>query len=210
MNRFSKKVKEEKGAVMTIEATFVFPILFFVLLFLIYLGNTYFVKSNVDSVVSRYAISGAAQCADCQLGSLLKNGSVSTDLNAARDPYRYIGRGHGDNVASEIPGKIKKEIKGNSFFTGMQPVDISCKATYKPGVLYRTLKVEATYKIKFPIRFIFSNQGVLLTFSSVEEVPVVDGAEFVLNTNMAIDYVERTGLQEKIDKLVSNIKNFFS
>ena len=210
MKKFLKLLKEEKGAVMTVEATFVFPIMFFVLLFMIYYGNIFFVKSNVDSVVSRYAVLGAAQCADPQLEALMKNGQVSSSLGANRDPYRYLFSGHGNSVASKISSKVKEDIGKNSFFNGMSPTDISCDVKYKNGIIYQSFKIDVSYKIKFPIRFIFSNKSVMFDYSSVAEAPVVDGGEFVLNTNMAIDYYERSKISDAVNSFKKNISKFFS
>lgn len=45
--------KEEKGALI-LEATIVFPVMFFILLFLIYTGNMFYIRSQVDSIASLY------------------------------------------------------------------------------------------------------------------------------------------------------------
>lgn len=203
-------INDETGAVMTVEATFVFPIMFFVLLFLIYFGNAYYIKSNIDSVVTRYAILGAAECADPQLKNLMKNGSVDTNLRANRDPYRYLFGGHGKSVQNFITEDVKKEINNKGFFEKMQPSVTKCSVKYNNNIIYQSFRVEVQYAIKFPIRFIFNDQNTVLNLSAVAEAPVVDGAEFVLNTNMAIDYVEQTGLPEKIEKLKSQISKFFN
>ena len=60
----SKFLKDEKGAVTIVEATFVFPIAFFVLFFLMFYGNAYYLKASVDSVVCQAAIDGAMQIQD--------------------------------------------------------------------------------------------------------------------------------------------------
>lgn len=206
MERF---IKEEKGAIMTVESTFVFPVMFFVLFFLIYFGNAYYVKSTVDTAVSRYAILAAAECADPQLASLFESGSVSTNLKSNKDPYRYIGNGSGQKTADKIKSKIKSEINKTGFFSAMQPNVSKCTVEYKGGILYQSVRVNVEYKVKFPIRFIFDDSAVMLKLSAVEEVPVVDGAEFVLNTNMVIDYVEQTGLAKKISEIKDKITSFF-
>ncbi len=201
---------EEKGAIMTVESTFVFPIMFFVLFFLIYFGNAYYVKSTVDNVVSRYAILAAAECADAQLSSVIEKGSVSTDLNSNKNPYRYLGSGYGESVAQDYEGKIKRKINDTGFFSGMQPVNVDCDVKYNGGILYQSVKASVNYSIRFPVRFIFDDNAVFLNLSAVEEVPVVDGGEFVLNTNMVIDYVERTNLPDKIKEIKENLSKSFN
>ena len=58
------RVKRDKGAVMVVEATIVFPIMFFVIFLIILYGNVMYQKSKIDNYVSAYAQWGAQQCAD--------------------------------------------------------------------------------------------------------------------------------------------------
>ena len=62
-NSICSKLNSENGTVI-IEATFVFPIMFIILFFLIYMGNAFYMKAQVESVVEQKAIQGAAYCAD--------------------------------------------------------------------------------------------------------------------------------------------------
>lgn len=52
-------LRDETGAVAIVEATFVFPIMFFVLFFIMMMGNIYYQQARIDDIVSRYAIIGA-------------------------------------------------------------------------------------------------------------------------------------------------------
>lgn len=218
MNSFKKKIvnkiEEDKGAVMTVEATFVFPILFFVLFFLIYFGNAYYVKSNVDYVVNRYAIQGAAECADPQLKSIIESKSVPKNVKSRNYPYRYITSGYGSTVAGEMQSKIKDEIKFTGFFKKMHPTNVDCKVKFNNKFFYQTLKVDVTYDIKFPIRLIFFNKATVLSLCSSAEAPLGDGSELVLNTNLVIDMIEHTGVDEKfnelVDKLKTGVSKFFN
>ncbi len=214
MDNFKKKIidiiKNDKGAIMTVEASFVFPILFFVLFFLIYFGNAYYVKSNVDYVVSRYAIQGAAECADPNLKAVIEGKSVPNNVKARNYPYRYLTSGYGSGVASRMSSKIKTDIKNTGFFKNMQPTNVKCNVKYNNKFIYQSLKVDVVYEIKFPIRFIFFNEATVLKMCSSAETPVCDSAELVLNTNMVIDFIEHTGLDEKFNEIVGKLKGAVS
>ena len=53
-----------------------FPIMFFVLLFLIYMGNMFYMRSQVDAIVAKAAVKAAAYQADPQLKTIMEQGSV--------------------------------------------------------------------------------------------------------------------------------------
>lgn len=199
---------KEKGATTIVEATFVFPIMFFVLFFLLFYGNSCYVKSNMDAVVSKYAIESAAEISDPLLAGLKNSGKISNDKTAFM-PYRYLSDGYGDSVVTAYKSKIENEIKFSGYFSSMTPKAVSCRAEYKNNFLYQTVRYEATYSIQIPIRMIFFENPTIMKFISADEAPICDSSEFILNTNMVIDYVERSGLADKISKMVEKVKNFF-
>ena len=199
------KLKNERGAVTIVEATFVFPIMFFVLFFLLFYGNSYYVKSNIDSIVSRYTIAAAAEIADPLLPSVVENGKIES-INQFQ-PYRYLDKKYGDDIIKKYKRKISEEAKFSGYFSTMMPVDVSCKGEYKNYVLYQTVRYNVEYKIQIPIRIIFFEKPTILEYISEDEAPVGDSAEFVLNSNMVFDYLDRTGLPEKINELKDKIKN---
>ena len=59
LRKLYQKLKSENGAVMIVEASFVFPIMFYVIFFLIFFGNMYVIKSAVSRYTSTAAIRGA-------------------------------------------------------------------------------------------------------------------------------------------------------
>lgn len=200
--------KKEKGAVTIVEATFVFPIMIFVLFFLLFYGNAWYVKSNVENVVSKYSLEAAAEISDPLLKSIKENGKVS-ESKVRTQPYRYLTSSYANSVINTYKSKIKDEINITGFLKGMKPNSVKCKGEYKNFVLYQTVRFEVTYEIGVPIRIIFINDPIIMSFSSADEAPIGDSSEFVLNTNMVLDYVEKTGLDEKINKLLENVKGFF-
>lgn len=202
------KLKNERGAVTIVEATFVFPIMFFVLFFLLFYGNSCYVKSNIDSIVSRYTIEAAAEIADPLLASIVENDKV-VSVNEF-EPYRYLANKYGNSVVSKYREKIEEDAKFSGYFSTMMPTDINCTGEYKNYILYQTVRYNVEYKIQIPIRIIFFENPTIMEYISVDEAPVGDSTEFVLNSNMVFDYLDRTGLPEKIEKLKSKVSNLFS
>ncbi|HOQ02151.1 MAG TPA: TadE/TadG family type IV pilus assembly protein, partial [Acetivibrio clariflavus] len=143
--------KEDKGAII-VEASIVFPVMFFVLFFLILFGNVIYKQCQINSIVTEYAILGAQYCADPLLAQMEANGgAVPTSVDVK--PYRYIFGNMGD-VEDMIEERVKKALAGElTFFRGMQPVldkNAGKIASYNNYVHYSTFSVEVHYQIKFP------------------------------------------------------------
>lgn len=204
-----EKLKNEKAAVTIVEATFVFPIMFFVVFLLLFFGNACYVTNNADAATSMVAIDAAADAADPMLTYVKENGEVSTSRVETK-PYRYLSKGYGNSVASNYKHKLENQLKFSGVFSKMTPRVNQCKITYNNYVLYQTIKVQADYSIKLPIRLIMSNETFTIKYSSIDEMPVSDSAEFILNTNMAIDYYEQSSLKDKIDTLKDKVSKFFN
>lgn len=200
--------KEENGAVVIVEAAVVFPIMFFVLIFLIYMGNIFYMRSQVDSIASLGAIEAAARCGDPMLVEVEKTGSVPRTIQNVQ-PYHSL---FGDtSQVSVIETEMEQKLNrlGTGFFAGMGIRNHSCKLKYENHVLYATVTADITYQIKFPIRFIGAKQPTVLKLHSHCVVPVTDTTEFIQNVDMAVDYADSTGLTEKLQKLGTKVKEFF-
>lgn len=207
-------IKNDGGAVTIIEAVFVFPIMFIVLFLLIFLGNAFYVKSQVESSVVSLAIKGSNYCADPFLETLTENGSLPYIKDLDIQPYRYIFGGMGDvEKAIEDEIAVEFEKKSQTLFKGMKPNLKSPHkgiAKYNNYVVYSTFSVQLQYDITFPIRFLGASEPIVLTFNSRAEVPVNDSAEFIRNTDMVIDLLGSTKIGKGISDAFSKINSFIS
>lgn len=147
-------LRDETGAVAIVEATFVFPIMFFVLFFIMMMGNIYYQQARIDDIVSRYAIIGAAKVTNPLRNNLEEGKAMITDSEQVdAEPYRYLF-GSMKTIEDEIQNEVYKEIisKGFTFMGNAPEVKRSqVKSDYKNHVLYGDFVVEASYQIKFPI-----------------------------------------------------------
>lgn len=216
-SRIKNLLRDESGAMVIVEATFVFPIMFFVIFFLFFMGNMYLSKAYTDNLVTETAIRVAAKCADPNLETIISNNNKVPDgINALKnEPYRYILNpdvtvGNGSIKESKDSGVdliFNNENNFNTFFKGMEPQlnrdDINIK--FNNNLVSYSLLITATYKISLPWKFIFSDEIEIYSFTSHAEVPVSDAPEFIRNIDMVIDYMQQSkGIQEckeKIEKL---------
>ncbi len=212
MRKIINRIKDENGAVQIVEASFVFPIMFFILIFLLYMGNAFYAKAQVESVVQTYAIEGANKCADPLL-ELIENNQLPSLNQIDIQPYRYVF-GSMNSVEKEISTKVIETISGKSttFYKGMK-AQLGSKsniAKYTNYVVYSTFAVEVKYSITFPIRFMGTEPPVILQLTSRAEVPVNDTTEFIRNTDMVLDLFYGSQLANKISDTFSKINDFIS
>ena len=78
----------------------------------------------------------------------------------------------------------------------------------KKGLINTTIKTDVSYQIKFPLRFLGDNNPVVLKIHSACVAPVTDTPEFIQNVDMAKDFADSSGLTEKLNKMVSSVKEF--
>ncbi len=213
-----QRLHNERGAMVIVEATIVFPVMLFVLLFIIFIGNTYYEQAKVDDIVLRYAIKGAEYVADPFQQSMEK-GKVPTNTKEIKlAPYRYLpflsDFGYVSDVEKELSKRVKDDIKrgGMIFFNNANARVVGGEdgsiARFENHVLYSTFVVQVRYQIKFPIRFLGEERPTIVNLTSRAEVPVNDQTEFIRNVDMAVDLLEGTSFGDTISSMFKKINGF--
>ncbi len=206
----AKKIKREDG-MLIVEATIIFPIMFLVIFLMMYLGNAFFHKSTVDSMVAQMANYGAAQCADPLLREITEKNGVQSLKNSKYkiEPYRYLfGEISPEAGMSTIENNVKKQLNDKisklktGVFSGMKPTATAVTVEFKNAFIYSTFVVDVQYKVPLPIRLFGMKENFGVYASSRTEVPVSDVPEFIRNVNMVIDLMENTeGGQKALEKI---------
>jgi len=209
-------MKEEKG-LLIVEATIVFPIIFFVIMFLFFAGNMFWQKSRIESIVSRMTIDGAVYCGDSGLPDIIcsYNYGGKTDiipsLGAMNINLYDIVSGKED-VEIYIDERIKSQIEklDSGFFYGMVPrLESVSFAEYERSFIHASFKVAVSYRIYMPFRVWGQSENMSIRLTTMMEYPVMDTVEFIRNINMIEDYYENSGLESNITELVESAKDFF-
>lgn len=213
-HRIKEQLKKEGGAVQIVEATFVFPIMFLILLFLIYMGNAFYIRSQIEAVVESNAIRGANYCADPLLQNLREGRGIPSLSDLRTKPYRHLFGGMSD-IEEKISADVENEINGTSvtFFGNMTPKLRGSRseiAKHHNYVIYATFSVEVTYDIQFPIRYLGESTPPLLTINSRAEVPVGDAAEFIRNTDLVLDLFHGTKVGKAVSDVFSKVNDFLT
>jgi hypothetical protein len=206
---FMGKIKKEEG-MLIVEATVVFPVMFLVIFVLLFTGNAYMQKCRVESVIQDMAVKGASYCADPLL-STVEAGSVPTSSKDVEvEPYRYLIGGM-DSKEEQIKTTLQSRLSNIStgLFDNMKPSVQINSVKYSGSILYSSFEVEVVYKIKIPIRLLGESENLALSVQTHDEVPVEDVPEFIRNVNMVEDYMDSTGVTDKITKMIDAVKEHF-
>lgn len=205
-----KTRKNEQGAVLIVEATLVFPVMFFVILFLIYLGNVYYMRSQVDEIVATAAVKGAALRADPLLYDMVcedeENPKLPEKIKQVKPYYNLSDNGA---VKKKIYDEVNGELNslGDGFFAGMGIRDIKVNSKMvNNNLINPTFTVEASYTVKMPIKLLGENNPRILSLNSIYTVPITNTQEMVQTIDMLKDYSDRTGVTGKVNEWVGKIK----
>ncbi len=185
-------LKEEKGVVF-VEATLVFPIMFFALFIMIFFGNAYYLRSRVDNIITQETILGAAYCSDPELYSILSGGGVPTKASSVKNDELYVF----EQGATVAKGLIKSETEaklnamGPGFFIGMKPVITSLTVKCENYAVNPKFTVETIYTVQLPMKLFMTDNPVVLRLHSRCEKPINNESDLIRNLDMVEDlYVE--------------------
>ncbi|MCR5342268.1 MAG: hypothetical protein K6E70_02745 [Butyrivibrio sp.] len=208
-----KSLKNDDGYVI-MESTFVYPLMFFIIAFLIYSGNMFLLRARIDSEVAQEAINFANHYSNPYTDFLEENGYniefKANEPNLTNGLYRYLYT-NGEYASKAEKDDLKNRIAQIGLFNNIKPSNVRIVSHDVDNffALYQTYIVEASYDLKFPIKLIFFNDSWTLSMTAREEIPVTDQAEFIRNIDMAVDYIERTDTGNGIIEQFSRIKNKF-
>ena len=208
MKEFFKKIKSEKAVATIVEATIVFPVVFFTVCFMMLLGNAYFQMAKIETAVTTAAIEGAARCTDPFHSTVTSNKdgdgniSVPSTFNDI-EPYRYILNAGGKDsnisaVEADLKSRLDDIVQTSGFFLGMTPDVKYSEVKYNNHFFYATLSAEVKYEITIPMKLLGEKEFSVFSSSARAEVAVNDPADFILNTDMVIDYVESSEVGQNI------------
>lgn len=194
------------------EASIVFPIMFLVIFFMIFVGNAYMQKCRVEAIVVNTVIDAAAQCADPLLTDI-QNGSIPEYSDVSIKPYRYLIGGM-DDIEDAAEASAQNKISGMStgLFNNMKPELSECNITFNNAYIYSTVSADVSYRILVPVRLLGNDDFMKLGFATHVEKSVLDVPEFIRNVDMVEDTFERFSGEEfagKINEMVDKVKEMF-
>lgn len=206
--------KDENGAASIIEMTLIFPLVLFVLGFLIYLGCYIMQGVTIYNDAQRIAIAATREAGIPGYEVLYNGAGVTTkadfnwpdgaapdldtinELMKVHDIYRYWGNNFLDSSEkSTLEANLERLVENHSFIAS---TNVDCTITTQNNLLNQQVKVRV---IKY-----MAPPGVMKALGVTDELSiditatavVGDPAEFVRNTDMVFELVDYTLNELKI------------
>ncbi|MDY4112425.1 MAG: TadE family protein [Roseburia sp.] len=193
------RLNDESGAVQVVEAALVYPIVIFVVILFIFLGNLFYQQAKIDAI----AVRGAEYLARMYSHPLLRGSTLPTNSTQVDvQPYRYLfGSSEAEAQAKEYVSELLNST-GSGMFSGMETNATIKTCKIKNYVVYQTACIEIEYSIDLaPIKLL---GGIsLFRCSSATVTAADDPAEFIRNIDMIMDYSDQLGLTKAIKEKVS-------
>lgn len=211
-NVMKESLKKEKGS-LVVEATIVFPVMFLIVIFLIFLGNVYYQRSRAQSVFTQSVIEYAARESNPMLKQYMEDGSLGAVGQNDFKPYRYLDfSSRGAEIGSEVEDEL--DAMGGGLFSSMEYESPSVAVKYKTYGIYAKVEAEMTYSITMPVKLLGQTEATKINFEEYIEVPAMEGSEMVRNVNMVKDFVDRSetasSIAQKAGDILTKFKKFMN
>lgn len=203
---FNKFKKDDTGASSVIEMTLIFPLVLFVMGFLIYTGSYVMQSVTIYNDAQRIAVAASREAGIPGYENLYQGAGVTSkaDFNwpdnsapaisvinalmSEHDPYRYWGSGFLDSSEiSTLETNMERLVADNSFLASS---NVDCTITTSNNILSQQVQVRVVKYISAPQLFqalgLADNISIDVTATAV----VGDPAEFIRNTDMVFDLTE--------------------
>lgn len=203
---FNKFKKDDTGASSVIEMTLIFPLVLFVMGFLIYMGSYVMQSVTIYNDAQRIAVAASREAGIPGYENLYQGAGVTSkaDFNwpdnsapaisvinalmSEHDPYRYWGNSFLDSSEiSTLETNLERLVADNSFLASS---NVDCTITTSNNILSQQVQVRVIKYISAPQLFqalgLADNISIDVTATAV----VGDPAEFIRNTDMVFDLTE--------------------
>lgn len=208
-----KLYKDETGAVAVVEATIVFPVVIFILIILIVLGNVFYQQSRLDAMAIQAAERLSVYYTHPQFSSPEAMPTTTDPTQIALFPYRYWKSNNDVDASKIVKGKLQNWIdkSDTGMFTGM---DIRkariVECDIKGNIFYHTASVKLQYELSlFPLRLL-GIDAKLPIMSTATETAAVDPAEVIRMTDLTVDLFDELDsnfdLRGKLNSALNSFK----
>lgn len=221
MKKITDKLHSEHGAAQIVENVIVLPVVFAVIIFIIYLGQMQYQKALIDSVAERAIIWLEQAAADYQYETLapldLSNGAsdinVGTlhtevfDTQVEREPYRYVAGMFTENSYYDLKG-LKKYIEDYIESKEIFPMGEVFVDIQEEGSLYKKVFITIEQDLIAPEILPGLDLPMMYHYAYTAQGNVMQPAEMIRNTDFVCELVEPYvgKVQDELSKVTDKIK----
>lgn len=215
-------LKTENGAASVVENIIVLPVVFAVIMFIIYWGQLQYQKALLMSAAERSLIYVEQAAIDYNYQEIaeidLTNGasdisSIDTGAlteNVNRQPYRYITGIFKTKDYSDIEKYVKDYIEKKQIFFDE---DVSVEIKETTG-LYKKVTIKVSQSLPMPDILVSMGISKMFDYSYETTIHISQPTELIRNTDFVLELLKPyldalqskiTELTEKINKVISKI-----
>ena len=209
LSKLYNKIKgDRRGAVAVVEATLVFPVVLFILVILLVLGNVFYQQSRLDTMTVQAAEYLASRYTHPQL-----NDPTPTDPKGIYlYPYRYWASNK-NATANDQARKLLENWLNNSDTGGFTGMDISkariVECSIDGNLLYHTASVKLEYRLSlFPMKLLGLDIELPL-MNAATKTAATDPAELIRNVDFMMDLYDTLNSAYDFQSKLSSMLNFF-
>lgn len=197
------------AGMVIVEATFVYPVVFLVLIFVLMLGDVYYQRARIEAVVIDTALVGSASASSSALEQVVVDQATGLGVMDAskieNDPYRFVFNMGSDGSVSENLAKYKESLTdqigdGDASFFGLAPDIGSADVQYTSRFIYGDYLVSAGYDVDVPMATMLMPEGkATLGFGATAVSTVTSMGELTRNIDLVDDAYRSSGAKDLVD-----------
>lgn len=221
MNQTPAGPRGAKGLVV-VEAVFIYPVVFMLLVFVMFLGDTFYQRARVEAAVLDAAVMGGAEIGSASLPHIAVNESGSATLDPAgidNDPYRFLFNGPAGTGTEAVTSTIKENVDSmlsaqDASIFGLAPRlgEGGAQVDYSSRIVQGEFSVSMSYGLSVPVSsYLLPDGKIDLALDASASTTVTPMGEFVRTVDMMDDLHEANGgaeLADSVRTIVDAISGF--
>lgn len=194
-----------------VEATFVYPVVFLVLILVLVLGDVYYQKARIEAVVIDTALLGSMSASSSALQNVDVNEATGVGTMAPsqieNDPYRFVFNMGNDSSIDANISKYQDLLTdqigdGGSSFFGLAPDLSEASVKYTSRFIYGDYLVSAGYDMDVPVATMLIPEGKqTLQLGASAASTVTSMGELSRNIDLVDDAYSASGAQGLVDSV---------
>lgn len=214
-----------RDGLVVVEAAFVYPVVFMLLVVVMFLGDTFYQRARVEAAVLDAAVLGGAQIGSATLPHITvpTEGGQATLVPGSieNDPYRFLFNGPAGTGTEAVTATVKENVdkllsaQDASIF-GLAPRlgEGGAQVDYSSRIIQGEFAVSLSYGLTVPVDTYLLPEGKIdLALEASSATTVTPMGEFVRTIDMMDDLHEANGgakLTDSVQTIVGAISGFVS
>lgn len=214
-----------RTGLVVVEAVFVYPVVFMLLVLVMFLGDTFYQRARVEAAVLDAAVLGGAEIGSATLPHItVPPGGGQSTLHLDQidnDPYRFLFNGPSGTGTEAVTATVKENVdkllsaQDASIF-GLAPRlgEGGAQVEYSSRIVQGEFAVSLSYGLSVPVNtYLLPDGKIDMALEASASTTVTPMGEFVRTIDMMDDLHEANGgaeLADSVGTIVGAISGFVS